>query len=150
MSKQPARLFTLDEANATLPLVRVITRDMVDVAQRIINTRERLSVIRTGRDFDPLLPMFRKEVEIIEAKLDADYKRLDEFVAELQSLGVEPEYPAHGLVDFPSIRNGKKVYLCWRYGETAVQHWHTLTGGFVGRKRIESRELVLTGPNPSM
>ncbi|CUT08778.1 Uncharacterized conserved protein (DUF2203), partial [Candidatus Kryptonium thompsonii] len=43
-----------------------------------------------------------------------------------------------GLIDFPHIRqNGQEVYLCWMYGESSINYWHTISEGFMGRKPIE-------------
>lgn len=42
-----------------------------------------------------------------------------------------------GLVDFPHIRsNGEEVYLCWKYGESDINFWHTIPEGFSGRRNI--------------
>lgn len=41
-----------------------------------------------------------------------------------------------GLVDFPALREGEEVYLCWLVGEPEVAHWHTLEAGFLGRRRV--------------
>jgi len=43
---------------------------------------------------------------------------------------------ALGLVDFPHLRHGRVVNLCWKYGETAVSHWHGLDEGFANRKPL--------------
>lgn len=131
------RLFTIGEANAALPLVRVITRDIVQISQTIIQTRQRLEIIRHSDDFDPLLPMYHDEVLDVERNLVTNTDRLKELVNEIVELGAEPKGLAHGLIDFPALRYGKVVYLCWQYGEPEVKHWHTLTGGFIGRKSID-------------
>ncbi len=41
-----------------------------------------------------------------------------------------------GVVDFPAVREGEEVYLCWLVGEPAVTHWHALEAGFQGRRRL--------------
>jgi len=41
-----------------------------------------------------------------------------------------------GLVDFPSRLDGREVYLCWRFGEDEIAHWHELDAGFAGRQKI--------------
>jgi hypothetical protein len=41
-----------------------------------------------------------------------------------------------GLVDFPTIRDGREVYLCWQLGEESVSHWHDLESGFGGRQPL--------------
>ncbi|QPJ63138.1 MAG: DUF2203 domain-containing protein [Candidatus Nitronauta litoralis] len=56
-------------------------------------------------------------------------KELDEMGADLK--GVE-----QGLVDFLSIREGKEVYLCWKYPETKIEYWHDLDTGFSGRQPV--------------
>ena len=42
----------------------------------------------------------------------------------------------HGLVDFPSLRDGKEVYLCWKNPEERIEYWHDIQSGFAGRQRI--------------
>ena len=42
-----------------------------------------------------------------------------------------------GLVDFPSLRGGQEIYLCWKLGEERIQYWHGLTEGYAGRKPLD-------------
>ena len=42
-----------------------------------------------------------------------------------------------GLVDFPALRDGEEILLCWRLGEDEITHWHGLEEGFAGRKRLD-------------
>lgn len=42
-----------------------------------------------------------------------------------------------GLVDFPALRQGEEILLCWQLGEEQVAHWHGLEEGFAGRKRLD-------------
>jgi hypothetical protein len=53
----------------------------------------------------------------------------------LEDLGIEIK-AADGLVDFRSLRDGEVVYLCWRFGEDRITHWHRLDSGFAGRRAI--------------
>lgn len=41
-----------------------------------------------------------------------------------------------GLVDFPSVREGREVYLCWLEGEPEIGYWHDLEAGFDGREPL--------------
>jgi hypothetical protein len=50
--------------------------------------------------------------------------------------GLVLRYLDRGLVDFPAIRHGKEVYLCWQEGEDAVEYWHDLESGFSGREPL--------------
>lgn len=58
-------------------------------------------------------------------------------LAGLQALGLVVREIEGGLVDFPAIREGREVYLCWRAGEESVCHWHELDTGFGGRRPLE-------------
>ena len=55
----------------------------------------------------------------------------------LEDMGCQVKDLNQGLVDFFSVRDGRLVYLCWKEGEEAIRHWHTLDGGFRGRQPIE-------------
>ena len=64
-------------------------------------------------------------------------------VAELNALGVEIKGLDVGLVDFPGEMEGRPVYLCWRYGEPSVSHWHELETGFSGRQPIDDPDAFM-------
>ena len=55
---------------------------------------------------------------------------------ELDRLDVVVRDADRGLVDFPALRAGEEVYLCWLVGEPEVAHWHALEAGFLGRRRL--------------
>jgi hypothetical protein len=62
---------------------------------------------------------------------------LESYVDRLVSLGVQVKDPDTGLVDFPALRHGEDVLLCWRAGEDSVEFWHDLESGFAGRQPID-------------
>jgi hypothetical protein len=61
---------------------------------------------------------------------------LDGLLRQVQELGVEVKGIEQGLVDFPSLREGRLVYLCWQAGEDRVMYWHDLDAGFAGRQPL--------------
>jgi hypothetical protein len=138
---EPKRLFTVDEANASLPLVRAIVQDLADLSQEVIERRERLSHLLAGRERDENSP-YDSELTQVERELEQDSERLQEFVEELRDLGVEPKNGPQGLVDFPSLMDGRIVYLCWRLGEPEVLHWHELDAGFRGRQSLTAGSIA--------
>ena len=58
-------------------------------------------------------------------------------LVELQAAGIVLRDLDRGLVDFPALRDGREVYLCWEVGEEQVAHWHELEAGFAGRQPLE-------------
>jgi hypothetical protein len=67
----------------------------------------------------------------------ADILRAQNAMVAIQALGVDLKDPATGLLDFPTLRDGVEVYLCWRYGEPKVGFWHPIETGFAGRQPLE-------------
>lgn len=129
------KTFTLDEATALLPTIRPIL-------ERIITLRARLE--RTERDMVSQHWKARTnghadhqstfgEGQTARSALMAEINA--ELVA-IHELGVELKDPALGLIDFPSWRDGRVVYLCWRLGETAIEYWHETDTGFAGRQPL--------------
>jgi hypothetical protein len=132
---KPARLFTIEQANAMLPLVRAITADLAGLARDVMERRHRLALLTAGRDLKPGDP-YSDELAQMEGDLERDAARLQEYVEELRELGVEPKGAVEGLIDFPCELDGRIVYLCWRLGEPEVLYWHDLDAGFVGRQPL--------------
>jgi hypothetical protein len=132
---RPRKLFTVEQANATLPLVRAIVEDLARLSKDVVERRERLAFLTNGRN-GRSADMYGAEVEEIEGELESDTQQLYDFVEELRQLGVEPKNGPEGLVDFPSLMDGRVVYLCWRLGESEVQFWHELDAGFAGRQSL--------------
>ena len=60
-------------------------------------------------------------------------------ITELEELGIEVK-EADGLVDFPSMRDGEVVYLCWKFPEVDIRHWHKVEAGFAGRRPIAAHD----------
>jgi hypothetical protein len=72
-------------------------------------------------------------------ELDALVKDLMSRVSELEDLGVRVRDIDAGLIDFPAMRFGNTVYLCWRYGESDIEFWHGAEEGFNGRKSLKQQ-----------
>lgn len=138
------KLFTPEEANAALPLVRAIVGDLSRLCQEVIQRRQRLSFLlerRSRLEGD----LYAEELAQVEEELDHDVSRLQEYVGELRQLGAEPKSPAEGLVDFPAMLDGRLVYLCWKLGEPEVLYWHELEAGFQGRQPLPEKVAAADG-----
>jgi hypothetical protein len=64
-------------------------------------------------------------------------RELQEVTTELHLLGVQVKDPDSGLLDFPAVRDGEPVLLCWQVGEPAVEWWHGPEDGFAGRREVD-------------
>jgi hypothetical protein len=133
----PRQYFSVASANQTLPLVRAIVSDIVELYPEVRDREERLKRIMRGRPKDSRHDdPYSEEVEQVREDLERDVERLQGFIDELHELGVEFKDPVMGLVDFPAKRNGKEVCLCWKLGEPSVDYWHTVDGGFQAREKL--------------
>ncbi|NQU22374.1 MAG: DUF2203 domain-containing protein [Candidatus Nealsonbacteria bacterium] len=132
---RPRRVFTVDEANAALPLVRAIVSDLAEVTRELLERRQRLSLLIDGRDADADDP-YRAELLQVGERLEEDGRCVRQYVEELLQLGVEPTSGPEGLVDFPSMMDGRPVYLCWKLGEPEVLYWHERDAGFRERQPL--------------
>ena len=129
------KIFTVETANAALPLVRAIVSDLAELSREVVDRRERLALLLAGRERGAQ-DLYGEELSQIEEELEKDSRRLQEYVGELRDLGVEPKNGPEGLVDFPALIDGRPVYLCWKLGEPEVLHWHDLDAGFRGRQSL--------------
>lgn len=144
-SAKKKQFFTAEEANSRLPLVRAIVTDIVAGYREVNERRELLNRIkqRGGVSRESRSTMHSEELEQVEVEIERQVERLEEFIEELQELGVELKDPAVGLVDFPSLIEGRERYLCWKLGEDEIAYWHELDAGFSGRQSL--LELSLPG-----
>lgn len=120
---KPREFFSIQEANAMLPLIKAIVADLHNLSKDVSERRRRLSFLMAGRnpnDHD----LYHEELVQIEKELDKDTRQLLDYREELRSLGVESENGHAGYVDFPSMLDGKKISLCWKLGEPELLFWH--------------------------
>jgi hypothetical protein len=124
----PKRYFTVEEANATLPTLRPLVAKLLAARQRIVDARPELWPVlekaagNGGSD---------KATAVL-----ADFQQVQHSVKTIVAMGIELKDANTGLVDFLAKRDGRDVYLCWRYDEPAVAHWHDLEAGFAGRQPL--------------
>ncbi len=126
------KLFTVEEANRTLPLVRKIVEDIF--AQHRVWREKILELDLLSSTMKADEP--RDRAEQLEREAQALAREIDGFQQELQDLGIELKDRRLGLVDFASEIGGRRVLLCWRLGEPEVQYWHEVDAGYAGRQPL--------------
>ena len=111
-----------------------------------------MPIFYTPKHAEETLPEIKAIVQrVMEIKNDADrakndeemtkaMNRLEGEVRKLEELGCVLKDANLGLVDFPAVRLGERVWLCWKLGEDHVDFWHTRHEGYTGRKPVEEKE----------
>ncbi|MGZ6143125.1 MAG: DUF2203 family protein [Myxococcales bacterium] len=133
----PTRLFSLREANALLDTLREEFTRARGLRDQLMTVQQKLA--ESGRPLEGPEVQVDTEAPLAVQKLQARavviLDKLRVLLREVSELGVEVK-AADGLVDFRSKLHGKTVYLCWKFGEERVEHWHELDAGFAGRKPL--------------
>jgi hypothetical protein len=129
--------FTLDEANAMLPILEALLKRAMDAKIRIEQIDAKLQLL-TQKVF--LMGGMLIDIPRFSArKLEREemLQQIRDSVAEISASGVQVKDLDLGLLDFPCTVGGETVLLCWKYGEPhRIEHWHGLEEGFAGRKPI--------------
>jgi hypothetical protein len=123
------RFFTLQEARAALQTIRPWVAEILDIRRSILESRPEV------------WPVIEKSMgnggSQAASRLVVGFERLEALVERIRELGVLIKDVNTGLLDFPSLRDGRQVYLCWRYGEDDIRYWHDVDAGFAGRQPIQ-------------
>ncbi len=122
------RYFTQEEANALLEELLPDIKQMISTRNRIVEIRPELEsglrkAIGNGGS--------QATGELLNLMV-----RLQRLVERIQGTGVQVKDLEQGLLDFPAEREGRTIFLCWRFGESAIAYWHDIDSGFAGRQPL--------------
>lgn len=123
------RLFTVQEANELIPFLSDKLNELRDIHQLLRESADELPsqqdiMLRGGTPADPQYFSRLTELQML--------------VEEICDQGCHLKDLESGLIDFPTLWEGREVYLCWRLGEPEVAYWHEIEAGFAGRQSLES------------
>lgn len=124
------RYFTLSEANETLNTIRTLVDEIQAIRQKVLSSQPEVwSALEksVGNGGNRSLSL-----------LIQDFEQLDALVHSILELGVLIKDINSGLLDFPALREGREVYLCWQLGEGEIAFWHEVDTGYAGRQPIDS------------
>ncbi|PYS93187.1 MAG: DUF2203 domain-containing protein [Acidobacteria bacterium] len=124
------KLFSIEEANELLPVVRRIVAGITRAHAEVLKFQAAAKLAAEGAELGGgFMPGGARYV--------AALMRLIERASELEVLGVQLKDYARGLVDFPSLRDGRVVLLCWELGEgDRIEWWHETEAGYAGRQPL--------------
>ncbi|MEW5854114.1 MAG: DUF2203 domain-containing protein [Myxococcota bacterium] len=129
------RHYTLEEANALIPLAREACARIRALVAQADTVRERLGRSSRTRTSSGLVSsgteQDRELLEQLSEQMGEEINRVHELGGQVK--GLDPF-----LVDFPALLDGRTVLLCWREGEDRITHFHPTEGGFSSRQPIEN------------
>lgn len=138
---EETRIFTLEEAERTLPLLRRILTDL-RAEYRIWQD--------AGADYELLTAGARADrgesEELLAARraMTDSADRISGYLDEIAAIGCLFKGFDAGLVDYYSLREDRLVFLCWRVDEDHITHWHDVESGYAGRQPVDSTFLTTT------
>ncbi len=134
-----SKVFTLSEAQTLLPVVEALLRRAQAAGERAGELEQEMMqlshrIFLSGGMHVDVSGAARRRAESDKALQEAR-----DTLAEIDAIGVQLKDLEQGLLDFPSVMDGKPVLLCWKLGEPTISHWHTEEEGFAGRKPLDPR-----------
>jgi hypothetical protein len=131
------KYFNRHEAEELLPVIgqfledaRKQKRTLDSITAEISNAALRIMML--GGSLPPFAELHRKK-----SQCEKVAEQLARTIDEIQQTGCLVKDLETGLVDFPSLRGGEEVYLCWKLGEKRIGYWHGIEEGFAGRKPLD-------------
>lgn len=131
----PPRLFTLEEAGEALEEVRPLAEQMVEHRRALVVAMERQEELqaRIGGNGGSLSPA---DLAAAEEEVEREAAGVALCIEGINRIGAIVKDLDDGLVDFPSLREGEEVLLCWKVGEDEIGWWHRPEDGFAGRRPL--------------
>lgn len=133
------KTFTLDEAQALLPVLESLLKRAVESKKAAESIETRLQALSRRIFLSGGLMVDVADVRRQRAALENHVQRAKDSVAEIDAIGVQVKDLDSGLLDFPCQVDGEIVLLCWKMGEDRIDFWHTVDSGFRGRQPIDER-----------
>lgn len=127
MIQRFSKHYTREEATALLPQIRMWLKKINGLREELAKCDVRLGALRS--EFQDL----GGETTNRQVKLFAEVREL---LGEFQRRDIQIKDFERGLLDFPALRSGREVFLCWEMGEDSVEHWHDFDSGFAGRELL--------------
>ncbi len=130
------RRFTLEEANSLVPWLERTIQRLNSSLERLEDLRRRWEELqkdqrRLNGTFDSY-----HEINVMKAELDEMGEDMQQILDTIGDEGIIIRDLSTGLVDFPHIRQGREVYLCWIIGEKRIEYWHETDSGFAHRQLL--------------
>lgn len=124
----PVKYFTVEEANALLPTLKPLMAELLERRARSVQLGREVSAMLRLAHMDIGGPTF--------AEMTVEFVAIERLLKQIRATGCVVKSLEGGLLDFLAKIDGRDVYLCWRFGEPDIAHYHELHTGFRGRQRL--------------
>jgi hypothetical protein len=133
------KTFTVDEAQSLLPLLESLLKRAIESKRDAQQVEEKLGELGRRIYLAGGMRVDVAEVGKQRTEMEGHLQRVRESISEIDSIGVQVKDMDSGLLDFPCKVDDQIVLLCWRMGESTIEHWHTIEDGFKGRQPVDER-----------
>ena len=133
------KTFTLEEAQSLLPVMESLLKRAIEGKQLAQQVESGLSDLARRIYLSGGMRVDTDKVAKLRAEMEGHVQRVRESIAEMDSIGVQVKDLDAGLLDFPCRLDDQVVMLCWRMGETTIEHWHPVDTGFKDRQPVDER-----------
>jgi hypothetical protein len=145
----PMKTCTLDEAQSLLPVLEALLKRAIEGKESAEEIDSGLSELARRIYLSGGMRVDVSKVSKLRAEMESHLQCVRESIAEIDSIGVQVKDLESGLLDFPCRVDDQVVLLCWRMGEPAIEHWHTVESGFQNRKPVDERFRRHPGGRPN-
>ena len=150
----PQKAFTVAESNAALPHIESILQRIEAKKSALAHHIQKLHVLDAlwGKEVES--PQNPDNDDFVQHQLRIGYLKKDILrLVEEELIAMGVRFPqgglGHGLIDFPTTFEGRWVFICWQRGESEVEYWHELEGGYAGRQKIQAEHIIAMGQDDS-
>ena len=127
MPNQFTRHYTPEEARALLPQVHEWLGQLTGLRGELVRLDQNLAeLLSVGQDIGG--PAVKEWLTVLVS--------VKQILNEFRNREIQIKDLDRGLVDFPALREGREVFLCWEQGEDDIEFWHELDTGYAGRERL--------------
>lgn len=137
-----SRYFTRDEAQSLIPKLERTIREAVDLKQEFRSVEAEIRELTNRIMMLGGSQVNQNQFIDLRARREVAIRNLKDAVDRVHGFGCLVKDLDMGLVDFPTLFEGREVYLCWRLGESEIAFWHGIDEGFPGRKPIDDEFLA--------
>jgi hypothetical protein len=132
------KLFSVDRVNAMLPRIAPLVDELLELRRDL--AIELLAFHTTSLPGDDIYagPRIARPRSVLPEPHFGEHKgAIVRLIHRIEAFGCIVKDIDLGLLDFPAMREGVQVYLCWKAGETRVHYWHGVDEGFASRRPLD-------------